>query len=316
MDDGLQQSLLALAMLLGGLVLGYAARKTGLLAERRARPMHLVNIVAFQTNVAWLTMWGVVWHWDLIRLPIVGLILSLAMTMLGLVLGRLHRFEGRDRATFALCCGMSNLGTTGGLLVIYVILDLEAVKLGNVFLLYWSFYTFLFCFPLARHFGAETRVGVLRLIAGSVMDVRTLPLAAMLLGLGLGVWGPTQPAVCKSILPVLILVSGFLAMFAIGVTLHLSKVREFLHAYLTQAAVKFVLSPLVAAGLVLAFALHGPDAKVVLIDASMSQAFYSVMIANIFGLNVHLANSMFLVNTLTFLLVVFPVLSLVVPALG
>lgn len=313
MSDELRRSGLALLMLLGGLALGYTARKTRLVPERWGKTLHLVNIIALQANVAWITMWGVTWEWNLIRLPVAGLILSMAATLLGLQLGRLHRFEGRDRATFALACGMSNLGTTGGLLVIRVLLNDQALRFGNVYLLYWSFFTFLFCFPLAKHYSSGTRTSFGRLVASSVGDVRTLPLVGLLVGLGLAAWGPPRPTVTEDIVLILVMVSGFAAMFAIGVTLHLRMVRHYIPAYFTQGGVKFLLSPLAAVALVALLRLQGLHAQVVLIDASMSQAFYSVMIANIFGLNVHLANSMFLINTLTFLLVVFPLLSLLLP---
>lgn len=309
MDGELQRSILAASMLLAGLATGYAGRKSGLLKERLGKPLHFLNIIAFQANICWLTMWGVTWRWGLIRLPIVGLVLSLLLTVVGFGLGRLHGFGRRDRATFALCCGMSNLGSTGGLLVIRVLISDEALQLGLVFLLYWSFYAFLFCFPLAKHFGGERAVRLRHLLASSVVDVRMLPLVGMFAGLALAGWGPPRPDAVRWIVYGLILASGFMAMFAIGVTLHLRRIREFVPAYLTQGAVKFLVAPALMFALAALVGLHGIPRRVVLVQASMSQAFYSVMIANLFGLNVHLANSMFLVNTLTFLVVVFPLLA-------
>jgi len=314
MHGELMQPALAPGMLFGGLVCGYLARKTGLVAERWSRPLHLINILVFQANICWMTMWGVTWEWGLVRLPVAGLILSVALTLLGLAAGRVHRFDRRDRVTFALCCGMSNLGSTGGLLVIRVLVSHEAFEHGLVFLLYWTFFAFLFCFPLAKHYGSATRTPLRRLILGSLVDIRMLPLAGLIVGLALNGWGPAQPKpVVEPIVSVMLLCSGFAAMFAIGVALHLSKIREFVPVYLTQGVVKFIIGPAIAAGLVLVVGIADPmDVRVVLIQASLSQAFYSVMFANILGLNLHLANSMFLVNTIGFLVVVFPILTLLV----
>jgi len=313
MQDELTRSGLALAMLLGGLACGYGCRRTGLLSERWGRPLHLVNIIVFQANICWLTMWGVSWERGLIRLPAAGLALSLALTLVGLAVGRLHRFERRDRGTFALACGMSNLGSTGGMLVVLVLLGDEALQRALVFLLYWSLFAFLFCFPLARHFGSETRIGLRRIVMSSVRDVRMLPLLGMIVGLVLSAAGPVRPRVVEPIVYVLVMASGFAAMFAIGVTLHLRMIRRFVPAYLSQAAIKFLAGPAVAGVLVLVLGITDPvNIVVVFVLGSMSQAFYSVMIANLFHLNLHLANSMFLVNTLTFLLIVFPLLTLVV----
>jgi len=303
---------LAPAMLLTGLVLGYGARKTGLLPERLGKSLHLANIIVFQANICWLTMWGVTWQSGFIRLPIVGLILSLALTFAGFGVARLHRFGRADRATFALGCGMSNLGSTGGMLVIRVLIDEAALQRALIFLLYWSVFAFLFCFPVARHYGGKARVRLGRLIAASVTDVRMLPLAGLLAGLALGAWGPPRPKVVGPIVFVLLAASGFAAMFAIGVTLHLRRIRDYVSVYVSQGVVKFVVGPAIMAVLAVVFGFAGVDVRVVMIQASMSQAFYSVMIANLFGLNVHMANSMFLVNTLAFLVLVFPILAMVI----
>ena len=180
------QPALAPAMLLGGLLAGYSARRWGLVPERFSRTLHLVNILVFQANTSWLTMWGVSWRWEMIRLPALGLVLSVALTLVGLAAGRLHRFDRRDGVTFALCCGMSNLGSTGGLLVIRVLVSDEALQRGMIFLLYWSLFAFLFCFPLAKRLGGTSSGRARRFLGGALLDIRMLPLAGMFAGLALG----------------------------------------------------------------------------------------------------------------------------------
>jgi predicted permease len=300
-------------MLLCGMLFGYAARKTGLLKERWGRPLHTINVVVLQANICWLTLWAVEWRWDLVRLPITGLALSLTLTAVGYGAGRLHGLSRRDLGTFTLACGMSNLGSTGGMLVCRVVLGDEALRLGLVFLLYWTFFTFLICFPLAKHFGSDTRIALRRLLTSSVTDIRLLPLVGMMVGLVLGALAPGRPAVLEGVVYVMVLGSGFLAMFAIGVTLHLRQIRHYVGVYVSQGAIKFAVGPVCALGLIALFGfdLGSRTARVIVIMSCMSQAFYSVMIANLFGLNVHKANSMFLVNTLAFLVIVFPLLSVV-----
>ena len=97
----------------------------------------------------------------------------------------------------------------------------------------------------------------------------------------------------------------------IGLNLHVSDIGKYVRLYLTQAGVKFVIAPLVALLMVSLFHLEAHDlpGKIVLTQAFMPAAIYSVLLSNIFGLNARLASAMFVVNTLVFLVIVLPLLA-------
>jgi predicted permease len=106
-------------------------------------------------------------------------------------------------------------------------------------------------------------------------------------------------------------VGTFGAFAVIGLSLHLGQIRKYISLYLGQAAVKFMVAPLLALVMIAVFGLKSNQlaAKVVLTQGFMPTAVNSVLIANLFGLNSRLASAMFVVNTAIFLLIVLPILA-------
>ncbi len=87
--------------------------------------------------------------------------------------------------------------------------------------------------------------------------------------------------------------------------------HKFLHIKL--AMVKFCLAPLLFLVLLCVARYFLPSLpqmaqQVVMVQSFMPAAIFSVVIANLFGLNARLASTLFLVNTVVFLVIILPVL--------
>ncbi len=190
----------------------------------------------------------------------------------------------------------------------------------------WPFFAFLFCFPIARHYGeiaggaaGRTESGLrfaLRTLWRSLTDLRSLPLYAASLGVVLNlVSGPPPEFVSELVnrwhlLHALMIIGIFLQFGSIGMTIKASRIPVFWKQALGGAMMKFILSPLLMLGAALAMGLSGMQLDVCILLAAMPTAVYSILMANLFGLNRDLANTTFILTHAICFAVAVPALAI------
>jgi predicted permease len=293
---------------LGG---GYVFRLRRWASPAISRPLMAWNIVLGGTAIALLSVWKLELRVDLLRLPLVGALLSAIMTGIGYGAANLLRLRRRDTAVFALATGMSNLGYTLGGLLCFVFLGTDGLARAQFFVAYWSFYAFGFCFPFARAHGElDARMPLRRLIVRGFFDRRSMPLAGVLAGIVLRAAGAPRPEQIDTwyLLDAIVATVSFLSFFCIGITLSLRRVGPYARLYLPLTAAKFVIAPMVMFRLTQVFALDPQMTAVAMTMSFMPTAIYMAMTANLFHLDRDMANSLFLVNTVSFFVVVLPLL--------
>ncbi|MEA3367774.1 MAG: AEC family transporter, partial [Planctomycetota bacterium] len=135
-------------------------------------------------------------------------------------------------------------------------------------------------------------------LARSLTDLRSLPLYTAALGLVVNLRGVTPPAAIGRwhVIDVL-MVAGILTQFGgVGMTVHARRLPVFWKKAAGTAALKFLASPLLMVAAAWALGLTGVGLAVCLLLAAMPSALYSVLMANLFGLNRDLANATFILT--------------------
>ncbi len=298
------------------LMAGYVSRWRGWVDSRWSQPILTVNIACGATTLVLLVIWDVTIDRRLPLLPVVGASLALAMLLVGGVTSRLVTTERRSRGSFAFASCLSNMGYSMGGIVAYALLGEQGYARSIIYLIFWSPFVFGFCFPLARAIGRERLAFRTKDFVAIFRDPRSLPLAGLAAGLALNLSGLSRPVFLSRVTGTIVAVAAASAMFAVGLALFLEKVRTHARVTALMCILKFVVSPLLALGLMALFGIVGCGRQVVLILSVCPVAVYAVVISNLFDLDLDLANSLWVVTTVVFLLVVAPVLVFVVPLLA
>jgi predicted permease len=93
------------------------------------------------------------------------------------------------------------------------------------------------------------------------------------------------------------MVLGILGQFgAVGMTVYARRLPGFWKAATATAALKFLAGPALMLGVAAALGLSGTPLGVCVLLAAMPTALYSVLMANLFGLNRDLANTTFILT--------------------
>lgn len=319
--SNLQHALVYAAIIIGSLSVGYGARRRGLLGERLAKVMMAVITVAAYPVIQSLAIWRMDLRIEHAWLPGLGTINALIMAFLAIAVARWVTAIPRRRGMLAVHGCMVNTGVTMGGLVLLGLYGQEVgLGLMGIYSLMWTPFVVLVAYPIARHYSPTHGSGSLgKLMLRSVFDWRSIGLPLVIASVFVSAyrWAPCPKQITEWHIPqILAYVTVVVAFFAIGLRLRFSHTRQLLPIISALAGLRFIVSGVIAAGLMLMthwtpWPLVGIEGRAFVIEAIMPTAVTAVGIASLFDLDADEASTIFVVNTLMFLVLIMPVIFLV-----
>ncbi|MDQ0256600.1 putative permease [Evansella vedderi] len=268
-----------------------------------------------------LIILGAFWYVQLddIRLtliPILGgltLILGGAFALWAAKLYKLNR--GQTGSMFA-SGTFTNLGSFGALFC-FVFLGEESLVFVAMFRLFEDLLYYTVAFPIAQSYGekkepVKPQSRFKKIITNPFIMIT---FSCILIGglLNLSAW--ERPAVYGDLNSLLVPLFTILLVVPTGFNMRITAVKGFLKESFTISAIKFVVVPVIIVLLAVLFNLHeihdGMVLKVLILLAAMPPGFTSLVPPQLFKLDMDLANSSWLINTVM-LIFVLPILYFIV----
>jgi predicted permease len=286
---------------------GYLARRKGWGRPEWSRPIMSGALIGCDAPIAFFSLWHLEINPEIWKVPVAGILVGVAVCLLGLAIARQRRIGPAEAALFGLQGGMGNVGYTLGGFLCFALWGWQGLAIEQMFCMMWPFFTFLICFPIGRHYG-QVAAGVcenippatyaLRTLGRSLGDLRSLPLYGATAGLALNLYGFIPWPLIKDshIIDILIFIGIFAQFGSIGITLRASRVPLYWRKSVGSGLLKFFVSPALMLAVTLAMGLTGTPLYVCLLLSAMPTALYSVLMANLFGLNRDLANTTFILT--------------------
>lgn len=309
-----------LAGTFAALLLGYAVqvglqnRPWGRATDRWSSAIKHALVLYVTPVTLVLSFWNLELELWMLSIPILGLAAHLVGGGLGLGAARRLKMAPPQTGSMFVCGMMSNLNSFGGL-VSFLFFGEPGFALGAVYRMLEPAVVYGVGFPVSASLGgrneARNQSWARRILLDPYVLVPNLGLAA---GAVLNALSIPRPAALDSWSPILIVGSSLLMVFAIGLTFRPGRVGAYLRPALIVAGIKFVALPALMG--IAAYALGygqtdgGLAFKVVVTMAAMPVAFNALVPPSLFGLDLDLANSSWLVTTLGFF-VMLPFLYLI-----
>jgi predicted permease len=169
-------------------------------------------------------------------------------------------------------------------------------------------YLLLFCFPLARLYSSTATGHSLRqIVLDNLKDTRVLlPLAIIAAGLLLNLGGVPRPQALGSMVRPLIYVGTACSGIAVGLLYRGARLERYWRENLVSFGYRSTLYPLYYAGLAWVFGLGALDARILILYGLVPSGLLANFLAVSFELDTDLTSSIFVVSTVTFLLLVLP----------
>ena len=325
MDEKTQMFLTFLAFSLASLVVGYTARRRGILKPEHSRSVHLHTVVWFWSPVALISFW---------RLPLGGegtstvlslmgcqpLLMVTAAAIMALIIRPMRSLKPQQKGVMILAAAISNHGFTMGAYLCFALLEpaQTALDYGVVLVTSMQLFMVLLFYPVANRFGPTPAASITKLIFDSLVTIRAMPLYCALAGTTLNLAGTTTPQWINTynVLDILFFLGAGGSWAGIGLVLRLGDSLSSWRLHLVVAALQFVIHPILTIALIAAAEplgflppiQDGLTHKVLIIEALTPTGLNTVMVSNMFHLDARLASVLWLWNTLIFCAVIVPLL--------
>lgn len=250
-------------------------------------------------------------------LPFLGILAILIGGVLGYIAAKLLKLNRRESGAMFTCGSFSNITAIGGV-ICYLFLGEKGYALFSLYKLFEVITYFAIGFPIAKLFSSNITIkeNVLSRLKKVFMDIFVVvALASMAIGIFLNLSGIERPEFYNIINAIFIPLGTVLLLISIGLGMKFGKVRNYINECLAISVIKFILVPLIVSvtALLLGYGKieEGLPLKVVIILSSMPVAFTALIPPSIYDLDLDLANSCWLVTTLS-LVLILPLLSYII----
>ncbi|MBI1373034.1 MAG: hypothetical protein GC159_09760 [Phycisphaera sp.] len=320
MDPNTVKFLIFVAFSLATFAAGYAWRRKRPDVEKFSRAVHLHTVIWLWSPVTLYAFWTLPLRnatetRDLVTLMLAQPLLMILPAAFMALIVRLMKTSRDQRGVLTLAAALSNHGFTLGAYLCYVMLSPSetAMAYGIAYVTAMQIFMVLIFYPVARHYGPEDSSSIAKLMIGSFLTVRAMPLYLGVVGLVLNLTDVPVPTQINDwrLIDVLFFVAAAGANAGVGMRFRFGDTLNTLRFNAVLAGVQFVLHPLLAVGLMallVAVGLHPTDLPrhVIILEAFCPTALNTVMVSNLFHLDARLASALWLWNMVIFCVVVLP----------
>lgn len=293
------------------LALGYLLRYHKKDYERFFQKMIDCNICIIYPVLSVLTFWVLSLYYELIWFPVFGILISLIPGAIAYLRVKKKYTDELNKGTYIICAMLSNVGTLGGLCA-FILYGETGFAYTQLVVLLQTVITFMFCFPLAHYYYQRSIQQCTEGQSFSAMFLnRTqLPVVGMAVGLMLRYADIPRPELAGAFVDPLVHLGAWTALLPIGYSIDFCQMRACYTGILDLIPIKFIVTPVLSYLLAVLVFTDEIARNTILILACMPTAINAVVAAKIHNLNLNIAMAAFVLTTVVFLLVEFPLLFL------
>ena len=294
------------------LIVGYLLYQRQMLSDTTVNRLIRINVVVFFTLLSFFSFWALPLTQDLLILPACFAFIILFPGFLS------WRFLGRrfhspiDRGTHLISALLSNIGTLGGICA-YIIYGERGFAYAQIGGACQNLVLVLLAFPIAQYYYLlhKTHGRTARLegrgFLGLLISWNHLSILGMAAGLALNAADITRPPILSEAFSYIIHVSAWFAMLPVGSLINFRRARRFVYLTLDMILLRFLVVPLVAFLAARIFISDPIVQNALVIFASVPAAINATLTARLYHLNVDYTIAVFLVTTVLYLTILFPV---------
>ncbi len=306
MDLGIKIAYFFIDLLLP-LTVGYLCRRHTKLDDDFFQRMMTLSLMLVYPVTALLGFWATKLTPELIWLPVLGIVMSGIPGIFAYFRAKAKYAGMLDQGSYVMAGTMSNTLTLGGIST-FIIYGETGFAYVQLITLLGTLYLFVVCFPIAQWYamkGGEGR-GERLSVASVVFSRNQLPALGLLIGAALYYSGIPRPAWAGASFDPLVHIGAWTSLLPVGFSVDFRAMRQYWLGIVDMTVIKFVLTPLLMYAIA-RMVISDPIAlDAILITASTPTAILSVIAVKMNRLNVHITMAAFVLTTVVYLLLVYP----------
>ena len=314
MDEKLFRILYVFTDLATPLLAGYIAYQRGCISDALCNALIRFNIIVMATLLAVLSFWVMPLSKSLLWLPLFSALFMLVPGSIAyLTFARRHK-DALSRGAYYMSAMLTNIGTIAGLSA-FILYDETGFAYVQIVSSFQVGLLVLVCFPLAAMFraqGAKEGTRVHLSLRELFLTPNQVPVLGLIAGLALNVYGVERLAVLGTAFQALVHIGAWTALFPVGCLVDFSRALPYIKKTADLIPLRFLLTPLIFFGLCRLLFADSVLIGSVLLIAAAPTAINAVLTARLYKLNVDLTVASFLVTTVIYLLLFYPLFFLYV----
>ena len=314
MDEKLFRILYVFTDLATPLLAGYIAYQRGRISDALCNALIRFNIIVMATLLAVLSFWVMPLSRSLLWLPLFSALFMLVPSSIAyLTFARRHK-DALSRGAYYMSAMLTNIGTIAGLAA-FILYDEAGFAYVQIVSSFQVGLLVLVCFPLAAKFraqGAKDGHRVHLSLRELFLTPNQMPVLGLIAGLALNVCGIERPDVLAAAFQALVHIGAWTALFPVGCLVDFSRALPYIKKTADLIPLRFLLTPLIFFGLCRLLFADSVLIGSVLLIAAAPTAINAVLTARLYKLNVDLTVASFLVTTVIYLLLFYPLFFLYV----
>lgn len=304
--------------LIAPLIAGYLAYQRGFISDARCNAVIRFNIIVMATLLALLSFWVMPLSKSLLWLPLFSALFMLVPGAIArLTFARRHK-DPLSRGAYYMSAMLTNIGTIAGLSA-FILYDEAGFAYVQIVSSFQVGLLVLVCFPLAALFRAQGAADAHRVhlsVRELFLTPNQVPILGLIAGLSLNFLGVERPAVLGAAFQSLVHIGAWTALFPVGCLVDYSRARLYIKNTADLVPLRFLLTPLIFFGLCRLLFDDPVLIGSLLLIAAAPTAINAVLTARLYKLNVDLTVASFLVTTVLYLLLFYPLFFLYVTSGG
>lgn len=298
--------------LLVPLTVGYFCRYQQKLSGNFFNKMILNNILVIYPALSFLSFWALPLHYELIWLPVLGIAMGLVPGGIAYVVAKRKYSSDLDRGSYVMSAALSNLGTIGGLCV-FIIFGETGYAYQQLVVLFQYILMFMFCYPLAEYYYERAQQGS-KVFAFSLKAIlfnrNQLAVLGIISGMLLNLAGMPRPDFLGAFFNPLVHIGAWTALLPVGYSIDFGKLKEEYRGIIDLIPIKFFIAPALTYGIASLVVSDAGMLNTILVLACTPTAVNAVITSRIYHLNIHIAVAAFILTTILFVFIVYPILFL------
>ena len=292
------------------LLLGYACKHQHKLKDGFFNKMILNNILVVCPVVSFLSFWVMPITQEMLWLPFISIVMGFVPGALAFWIAQRKYKNDLERGAYVMAASLSNLGTIGGICV-FLIYGERGYGYQQIILLFQYVLMFMFCYPLAQFFETRAQAGSGRdriSLRSVLFSKNQLAVVGILFGGVLQYLGIPRPVELDGVAQIFIHMGAWTGLIPVGYSVDFPRIRQYWLSLFDLSFIKFVAAPAIIYFLS-HLVISNPDMLgTLLVLSCMPSAINAVVTARIYHLNVDLDVAAFIVTTLLFLFLIYPLL--------
>jgi len=295
--------------LLFPLTIGYLLRGKQQFSEEFFDKMISYNILLLYPVLSILSFWVLTLTWELMWFPVFGGLLCFIPGFIAFLISKNKYDSPLDTGSYIMSAMLSNIGTIGGLCA-FILYGETGFAYTQLVGLTQTAVLFLVCYPLAQYYYSKDQGA-----QGSKMSITTLlwnrnqlPVLGLIIGLLLYSFDVPRPKIFGDLFNPLVHLAAWTALIPVGHVTDFSAIKKYYSSTFDLVPIKFIVTPVIS--YIIAKIVFNDRVMIdtIVVLASMPTAINAVITVKIHNLNIHIATASFVVTTVLFLLVVYPIL--------